>query len=67
MLYFNGRSILLIRNPFKAIISFFVHVVFGTHSDTEFGKWAVENKLFRKVLYLLCHTRSRFEPIRVGN
>ena len=51
MLYFNGRSILLIRNPFKAIISSFVHLVFGTYSDSEFGIIAKEKAIFRKEFF----------------
>ena len=35
MLHFNGKGILLIRNPFKAILSAFRHIHFGTHSDSE--------------------------------
>ena len=32
MLYYHGRTILLIRNPFSAIISAFKHIHFGFHS-----------------------------------
>ena len=34
MLYFHGRAILLIRNPFSAILSMFRHVNFGFHSSS---------------------------------
>eukprot|EP00092_Neocalanus_flemingeri_P100519 GFUD01128399.1.p1 GENE.GFUD01128399.1~~GFUD01128399.1.p1 ORF type:complete len:296 (-),score=82.11 GFUD01128399.1:114-887(-) len=51
MLYFNGRSVLLIRNPFKAIISMFIHMFSGTYSDSEFGKLAKEKKIFRNEFY----------------
>jgi len=51
LLYFNGRAILLIRNPFKAIISSFIHLNFGTYSDSLFGKIAQEKKIFRAESY----------------
>ena len=35
MLYFHGRAILLVRNPFSAILSMFRHVHFGFHSSSE--------------------------------
>ena len=35
MVHFNGKGILLIRNPFKAILSAFRHIHFGAHSDSE--------------------------------
>jgi len=35
MLYFHGRAVLLIRNPFSAIISMFRHVHFGFHSSSD--------------------------------
>ena len=34
MLYFHGRAILLIRNPFSAILSMFRHINFGFHSSS---------------------------------
>ena len=34
MLYYNGRTILLIRNPYKAIASYFAHRKFGTHNNS---------------------------------
>ena len=35
IVHFNGKGILLIRNPFKAILSAFRHIHFGAHSDSE--------------------------------
>jgi hypothetical protein len=35
IVHFNGKGILLIRNPFKAILSAFRHKHFGAHSDSE--------------------------------
>jgi len=35
IIYFQGRGILLIRNPFDAILSAFRHKKFGTHSSSE--------------------------------
>ena len=35
MLYFHGRGILLIRNPFSAILSMFRHIHFGFHSSSD--------------------------------
>ena len=34
LVYFNGRGILLIRNPFKALISYFRHLIVGFHSGS---------------------------------
>ena len=36
ILSFNGKGILLIRNPFKAIQSWYRHLQKGVHSDTEY-------------------------------
>ena len=35
IIYFQGKGILLIRNPFDAILSAFKHKKFGTHSSSE--------------------------------
>ena len=35
IIYFQGKGILLIRNPFDAILSAFRHKKFGTHSSSE--------------------------------
>ena len=34
LVYFNGKGILLIRNPFKAILSAFRHQTVGVHSNS---------------------------------
>ena len=34
MLYYHGRAILLVRNPFSAILSMFRHLNFGFHSSS---------------------------------
>ena len=36
ILSFNGKGILLIRNPFKAIQSWYRHLQNGVHSDTDY-------------------------------
>ena len=35
ILYYNGRGILLIRNPYRAILSWYKHLYLGVHSDTD--------------------------------
>lgn len=37
LVYYRGRGILLIRNPFLAVISFFRHQKFGHHSQSDFS------------------------------
>ena len=36
LVYYHGKGILMIRNPFKAILSYFRHSVFGFHSNSEY-------------------------------
>ena len=35
ILYYSGRGILLIRNPYRAILSWYKHLYLGVHSDTD--------------------------------
>ena len=37
IVYFNGKGILLIRNPFKAVLSTFRHNTFGIHANSHIG------------------------------
>ena len=37
IVYFNGKGILLIRNPFKCVLSAFRHEKFGVHANSEYG------------------------------
>ena len=36
MLRYGGKGILIIRNPYKAIVSWYRHLRQGVHSDTDF-------------------------------
>ena len=38
MAQFGGKSILLIRNPFRAMLSFFRHSIHGFHYGSEASK-----------------------------
>ena len=44
LVYFQGSGILLIRNPFKAILSYYRHGVFGFHSGSKFSSDVQKNK-----------------------
>ena len=35
LLYFHGRVVFVLRNPFASILSFFRHLTEGVHSNTE--------------------------------
>ena len=37
IVYFDGKGILLVRNPFKAVQSAFRHNKFGIHSNSDYG------------------------------
>ena len=37
IIYFNGKGILLIRNPFRSVLSAFRHDKFGIHANTDYG------------------------------
>ena len=37
IVYFNGKGILLVRNPFRAVLSAFRHNKFGVHANSDYG------------------------------
>ena len=43
VLRYRGKAILLIRNPFRAILSWYKHETFGVHYGTETKVWQMIN------------------------
>ena len=42
ILYYGGKAILLIRNPFKALVSWWRHLKYGIQSDTNWNNHLLE-------------------------